>query len=116
MGIATHNCGICNPLQDSNRPDHLPSALGKTLAALSKQYCRLSVIVNGSLDVPRNAARMIASGDADVVALGKPALANRDWPMRVRTGQPLSADVPASLFGPIADVKDWEIADPRIMD
>jgi len=89
---------------------------GKTLAALAKQYCKLSVIVNGSLDDPRDAARMIASGDADVVALGKPALANRDWPMRVRTGQPLSADVPASLFGPIADVKDWEIADPRIMD
>jgi 2,4-dienoyl-CoA reductase-like NADH-dependent reductase (Old Yellow Enzyme family) len=89
---------------------------GKTLAALAKQYSKLSVIVNGSLDDPRDAARMIESGDADVVALGKPALANRDWPMRVRTGQTLSPDVPASLFGPIADVKDWEIAELRNAD
>jgi hypothetical protein len=59
---------------------------GKTLAAPAKQYCKLSVIVNGSLDDPRDA------------------------PTRVRTGQPLSADVPASLLGPVADVKDWEIA------
>jgi 2,4-dienoyl-CoA reductase-like NADH-dependent reductase (Old Yellow Enzyme family) len=83
---------------------------GKTLAALAKQYGGVSVIVNGNLDDPRDATRMIESGDADVVALGKPALANRDWPMRVKAGRPLSPDVPASLFGPVADVKDWEIA------
>ena len=82
----------------------------KTLAALAKQHCGLSVIVNGSLDDPRDAARIIETGDADVVALGKPALANRDWPIRVKSGQPLAPDLPGSLLGPIADVKDWEIA------
>jgi 2,4-dienoyl-CoA reductase-like NADH-dependent reductase (Old Yellow Enzyme family) len=85
----------------------------KTLAALAKQYCGLSVIVNGSLDDPSDAARMIESGDADVVALGKSALANRDWPMRVKTGQPLSPDLPGSLLGPVADVKDWEVANVK---
>ena len=82
----------------------------KSLAALAKQYCGLSVIVNGSLDDPRDAARIIEDGDADVVALGKPALANRDWPLRVRSGQPLASDLPSNLLGPIADVKDWEVA------
>jgi 2,4-dienoyl-CoA reductase-like NADH-dependent reductase (Old Yellow Enzyme family) len=82
----------------------------KTLAGLCKLHSGLSVIVNGNLDDPRDAAAIIESGEADVVALGKPALANRDWPRRVRAGQPLSPDVPADLFGPVADIKDWEIA------
>ena len=82
---------------------------GKTLAELAKQYSGLPVIANGHLDDPADAAAIIASGTADVVALAKPALANRDWPRRVRTGQPLSPDLPTDLFGPLADVKDWEI-------
>ncbi|CPR12823.1 NADH:flavin oxidoreductase [Mycobacterium bohemicum DSM 44277] len=85
-------------------------AAGMTLAQLAKQYSGLSIIANGHLDDPRDAASIIDSGSADVVALAKPALANRDWPRRVRTGQPLSPDVPADLFGPVATVKDWEVA------
>lgn len=85
---------------------------GQTLAELAKRYSGLKVIANGHLDDPRDAAELITSGTADVVALAKPALANRDWPRRVRTGQPLSPDVPAELFGPVADVKDSEVAGP----
>ena len=70
----------------------------------------MPVIANGHLDDPDDAASIIDSGAADVVALAKPALANRDWPRRVRTGRPLSPDVPVDLFGPIADLKDWELA------
>lgn len=81
----------------------------KTLAKLARQYSRLPIIANGHLDDPRDAAAMIDAGTADVVALAKPALANRDWPHRVRTGQPLSWDLPASLLGPLATVKDWEV-------
>ena len=86
---------------------------GKTLAELAKQYSGLTVIANGHLDDPRDAAALLTSGAADVAALAKPALANRNWPHRVRTGQPLSPDVPTDLFGPVADVKDWEIAATR---
>jgi 2,4-dienoyl-CoA reductase-like NADH-dependent reductase (Old Yellow Enzyme family) len=82
---------------------------GKSLAQLAKQYGRLPIIANGGLDDPRDAAAIVDSGAADVVALAKPALANRDWPHRVRTGQPLSPDLPPDLFGPIANVKDWEV-------
>jgi 2,4-dienoyl-CoA reductase-like NADH-dependent reductase (Old Yellow Enzyme family) len=81
----------------------------KSLAKLAKSYSGLSIIANGHLDDPRDAAALIDSGAADVVALAKPALANRDWPHRVRTGAPLSADLPADLLGPLADVKDWEL-------
>ncbi|WAC93845.1 NADH:flavin oxidoreductase [Mycobacterium sp. Aquia_213] len=82
---------------------------GKTLAELAKQYSGLALIVNGHLDDPRDAAAVIDSGIADVVALAKPALANRDWPRRVQTGRPLTPDAPAELFGPIADIKDSEV-------
>lgn len=82
---------------------------GKSLAQLAKQYGKLPVIANGHLDDPRDGAAMIESGSADVVALAKPALANRDWPLRVRRGKPLSPDVPRDLFGPVANLKDWEV-------
>jgi 2,4-dienoyl-CoA reductase-like NADH-dependent reductase (Old Yellow Enzyme family) len=96
----------------------LAPAFGGTdtaLAKLAKQYSGLSIIANGHLDNPRDAATIIDSGTADVVALAKPALANRDWPRRVQTGQPLSPDLPADLFGPVATVKDWEVADTSHM-
>ena len=82
----------------------------KTLAALAKEYSGLAVIANGNLDHPKDAAAMVASGAADVIALAKPALANRDWPHRVSTGRPLSPDLPSGLLGPVANVKDWEVA------
>lgn len=83
----------------------------RSLAQLAKRYSGLPIIANGHLDDPRDAATIIDSGAADVVALAKAALANRDWPRRVRMGHPLSPDVPADLFGPIATVKDWEVTD-----
>jgi 2,4-dienoyl-CoA reductase-like NADH-dependent reductase (Old Yellow Enzyme family) len=86
---------------------------GPTFAELAKKHSGLTVIANGHLDDPRDATTVVASGAADVVALAKPALANRDWPHRVRAGQPLSRDVPADVLGPIANLKDWELANPR---
>ncbi|WP_442791189.1 NADH:flavin oxidoreductase [Mycobacterium sp. Aquia_216] len=83
-----------------------------SLAEFAKHYSGLTIIANGHLDDPRDAATIIDSGTADVIALAKPALATRDWPHRVRTGQPLSPDLPADLFGPIANLKDWEVAGP----
>ncbi|MFI7741644.1 oxidoreductase [Kocuria rhizosphaericola] len=81
---------------------------GEPLAALAKRYSGLPVIANGHLDDPETAVSLLADGAADVVALGKAALANRNWPHRVRDGLPL-ADLDASLFAPVADVKDWEL-------
>lgn len=53
------------------------------------------------------AALGTASATADLVALGQSALANRNWPERVRTGAPLQ-DRLVPLKGGFADVKAWE--------
>jgi 2,4-dienoyl-CoA reductase-like NADH-dependent reductase (Old Yellow Enzyme family) len=82
---------------------------GATLAELAKLHSGLSVIANGHLDDPGDATSMVESHSADVIALAKPALANRNWPHRVRAGHPLAPDVPPDLFGPIANIKDWEL-------
>lgn len=84
---------------------------GPSLAALAKQYTGLPVIANGNLDNPDAAAALVQDGTADVVALGKAALANRDWPRRVRNGTAL-AELDGSIFTPVADVKDWELELP----
>lgn len=81
---------------------------GKSLAELASEHGQVSVIVNGSLDNPADAASLVDSGIADVVALGKAALANRNWPHRVRDGQPLANDFPDDVLGPLATIKDWE--------
>jgi 2,4-dienoyl-CoA reductase-like NADH-dependent reductase (Old Yellow Enzyme family) len=56
----------------------------ETLAALAKQYLGVPVIANGRLDDPETAVSMLAEGSADIVALGKAALADRNWPHPVR--------------------------------
>jgi 2,4-dienoyl-CoA reductase-like NADH-dependent reductase (Old Yellow Enzyme family) len=84
---------------------------GPSLAALAKEHTGLPVIANGNLDEPADATALIEDGHADVVALGKAALANRNWPHRVRNGLPL-AELDGSLFAPVADVKDWELELP----
>ncbi|MEW1808047.1 NADH:flavin oxidoreductase [Pseudarthrobacter sp. NPDC080039] len=81
---------------------------GPSLAALAKQHTGLAVIANGSLDEPEAAAALIADGQADVIALGKAALATRDWPRRARSNESLD-ELDGSVFAPIADVKDWEL-------
>ncbi|GAC1452891.1 MAG: NADH:flavin oxidoreductase [Pseudarthrobacter sp.] len=81
---------------------------GDSLASLAKQHTGLPIIANGSLDEPEAAAALIAGGHADVIALGKAALATRDWPRRARSNDSLD-ELDSSVFAPIADLKDWEL-------
>lgn len=81
----------------------------ESLAALAKQYSGVAIIANGSLDHPEAAAAMIRNGSADVIALGKAALVNRDWLHRVRGDIPLDTEMHPGLLAPIADIKDWEL-------
>jgi 2,4-dienoyl-CoA reductase-like NADH-dependent reductase (Old Yellow Enzyme family) len=85
----------------------------ETLAALAKRHSGLRVIANGHLDDPRDAATIVESGAADVISLAKPALANRNWPHLVRTGQQVAGDLPAGVLGPLATIKDWELVSPH---
>lgn len=63
----------------------------KSLSALASELIGIPVIANGELGDPQAAEIMIAQGAADFVAIGKAALANHDWPHRVRDNRPLAA-------------------------
>jgi 2,4-dienoyl-CoA reductase-like NADH-dependent reductase (Old Yellow Enzyme family) len=82
----------------------------ESLAALAKKYSGVTVIANGKLDDPESAVSMLRDGTADVIALGKGALANQNWPHLVRHGLEF-AELGPSVFSPLADVKDWELED-----
>jgi 2,4-dienoyl-CoA reductase-like NADH-dependent reductase (Old Yellow Enzyme family) len=47
----------------------------------------------------KTAQEALDAGWADAVAFGKPFLANPDLPLRLRTGAPLNALVPATMYG-----------------
>ncbi|HET7579091.1 MAG TPA: NADH:flavin oxidoreductase [Bacillales bacterium] len=81
---------------------------GQTLAALAKKYGRLPVIANGNLEEPDKAEQLVASGNADVITLGKGALANPDWPNRIKEGLPLE-DFDANIIQPQANIKEQEL-------
>ena len=85
---------------------------GHSLSGLAKKYSKVPVIVNGGLGDPATAASVIEAGNADVIAQGKAALANPDWPAKVQGGAPL-ADFDFGMFSPLADLASqaaWEAA------
>jgi 2,4-dienoyl-CoA reductase-like NADH-dependent reductase (Old Yellow Enzyme family) len=81
---------------------------GPTLAALAKKYSQLPVVVNGHIDTPEQAEAMLQAGNADVITIGKAALANKDWVNKVASGQPLEEFAPQHFFVPDAKVKEFE--------
>lgn len=80
-----------------------------TLGSLAKQFGRVPVIANGALDDPHAARSVLHSGDADLVALGKGALADRDWVHAVQNGRTVRTELHPDQFGPLADIKDFEL-------
>ncbi|MSO47112.1 MAG: NADH:flavin oxidoreductase [Thermoleophilia bacterium] len=81
---------------------------GHSLAALAKKYSSLPVIANGGLGDPATAVSVVAGGNADIVAQGKAALANQDWPNKVQSGKALE-DFDFGMLGPIANLDNAEI-------
>lgn len=88
-----------------------PAFEGSTasLVSLAKEYSQLPIIANGQLDQVNRAIDMIESGDADIVALGKGALANHDWIKKVQHDIELALFDQEAILHPIADIKDFEI-------
>ncbi len=80
-----------------------------TLAELAKQHSGLPVIANGQLEDPETARSLLRAGTADVIAIGKAALAQHDWPRRARNGQEIISDPRPDTLQPLADIKDWEL-------
>ncbi|WP_277468305.1 MULTISPECIES: NADH:flavin oxidoreductase [unclassified Paenibacillus] len=79
-----------------------------TLAALAKKFGTVPVMANGNLEDPNKAEQLLMSGDADLITLGKGALANHDWPQRILTEQPLREFNP-EILGPKANIKEQEL-------
>ncbi|SDQ28989.1 NADH:flavin oxidoreductase [Actinopolyspora saharensis] len=80
----------------------------RSLATLAAQFTNATIIANGNINTPEEASTLLDRNGANLVALGKPALANRNWPERVRTDAPLNAPF-VPLEGGLADIEDWEI-------
>lgn len=82
---------------------------GPSLMRLAKRYApKAAILANGGLhDIDRAVAAL--NEGADIVTIGRGALANPDLPRRLSDGRPLHAFDPA-ILGPIADVKDTELA------
>jgi 2,4-dienoyl-CoA reductase-like NADH-dependent reductase (Old Yellow Enzyme family) len=81
----------------------------ETLAALARTHGGAPVVANGQLDDPDVARDLLRRGHADVVAIGKGALAQPHWPTHVRAGREMDASLPPELLSPLADIKDWEL-------
>jgi 2,4-dienoyl-CoA reductase-like NADH-dependent reductase (Old Yellow Enzyme family) len=71
-----------NWLETAQLPD------GNTLTRVARQASGLPVLANGGLDDPARMAFVLNEGHADLVALGRAALANPDWPTRLGRGAP----------------------------
>lgn len=82
---------------------------GQSLASLAKKYGGVPVIANGHLEDPQKAGEMIENGEADVITLGKGALANHDWVNKVKKGEPLATFKPEEVLRPNAKIKEFEV-------
>lgn len=78
-----------------------------SFAALAKRHSGLAVIANGSLHEDRRAEAMVMSGEADLVAFGRAALADHDLPLRHRERRALSS-FDAAMLHPVADLANAE--------
>jgi 2,4-dienoyl-CoA reductase-like NADH-dependent reductase (Old Yellow Enzyme family) len=82
---------------------------GPTLAQLARKFApATALIVNGGLHEIEQAKAVLSDG-ADIVAFGRGALSNPDLPNKLQAGEALS-DFDPAILGPIANVKDSELA------
>jgi 2,4-dienoyl-CoA reductase-like NADH-dependent reductase (Old Yellow Enzyme family) len=61
----------------------------KPLTTLARRITGLPVIANGGLHNPDLADEVIRGGHADLIAIGRAALATPDWPRRIANGEPV---------------------------
>lgn len=76
---------------------------GASLASLARTLGGLPVIANGALHEDGQAARMLDCGEADMIAIGRGALANPDWPNRIRHAR-RARMFDGAVLSPLADL------------
>lgn len=82
---------------------------GPSLAELAKKWGKLPVFANGNINTPELAEAMLAKGEVDLVAVGKAALANKDWANKAAKGEPLEEFKAENFFNPDAKIKEFEL-------
>lgn len=60
---------------------------GSSYTGLAKQITGVPVIANGGLHQSALAKQVLEEGHADLLAIGKAAMANPDWPLRIQRGE-----------------------------
>jgi 2,4-dienoyl-CoA reductase-like NADH-dependent reductase (Old Yellow Enzyme family) len=83
---------------------------GQTVTSLARKISGKPVIANGGMHDPRQADAILAEGEADLVSIARGAMANPDWPTRVRAGQSLR-EFDGQMLQPRADLDSqsaWE--------
>ena len=68
-------------------PTTRPSGLWIDLAEVVKQTINIPVIVAGKLGNPELAESVLQQAKADFIALGRPLLADPEWPVKVKEGR-----------------------------
>jgi 2,4-dienoyl-CoA reductase-like NADH-dependent reductase (Old Yellow Enzyme family) len=83
---------------------------GPSLVTLARKHApELTIIANGSLHDPMHARQALRDG-ADLVALGRGALANPAWPHRVMDGSALKS-FDGALLSPLGNIKSSELSE-----
>ena len=70
---------------------------------------------NGGIVTGEQAEKLLTQGEMDLVAVGKAALANNDWPQRIAQGLPLN-EFDGTMFVPMATITNelaWRNANGR---
>ncbi|SNT34503.1 2,4-dienoyl-CoA reductase [Streptosporangium subroseum] len=88
---------------------------GATITGLARRVSGLPVIANGGMHEPAQAAQVLADGHADVLSVGRWALANPDLPRRLAEGAALE-DFDHMMVQPMAtldNTRRWRAAGAR---
>lgn len=82
---------------------------GRTITALARAVTGLPVIANGGMHDLAQAADVVTGGHADLISVGRGALANPDMPIRLREGVPLDSFDHAMLnpMATITNARAW---------
>lgn len=78
-----------------------------TITQLAKRVTGLPVITNGGMHDPELAETVLREGHGDLVALARGAMANPDWPHRLRDGRDFN-DFDSSMITPKATIENTD--------
>jgi 2,4-dienoyl-CoA reductase-like NADH-dependent reductase (Old Yellow Enzyme family) len=85
------------------------AAQGPSLMTLARRYApKAAILANGGLHSAERATAALAAG-ADIITIGRGALANPDFPHRLAERRVLE-DFDPAILGPIATIKQAELA------